>query len=707
MPHLIALSTALAATLLVAAPASVPAPSTPDAGVQQASARAADSAALRLLPVPQHVQLRAGRFPLDSTLRIAIAGHPDARLQRAIARFADRLAPRLATPIVRDTVSDTAGAAPLLLIHVVAPGERVQSVDENESYSLSVGDRRAVLHAATTVGALRGLETVFQLVSGDARGFYLPAVTIDDAPRFPWRGLLIDVSRHFEPVSEVERTLDAMAAVKLNVLHWHLSDDQGIRVESHVFPELQRRGSEGEYYTQAQIRAVVAYARDRGIRVVPEFDMPGHSLAFVAAYPWLASAPGPYRVLDRVGGYDAVLDPTRERTYRFIDRFMGEMTRLFPDPYWHIGGDEVVGRAWNQSARIAAFKQRHHLKDNAALQAYFNQRLARIVTRHHRRMIGWDEVLHPDLPRGTVVQSWRGTKYLGQATAMGFQGILSAPYYLDAMKPADVTYLADPLPTNVGLTPAQAALVLGGEACMWAELVSPATIDSRLWPRLAAVAERFWSPASVRDVPDMYRRLDFVETELEQLGIDEGMPHARRFARRMTGRMENPALDTLLRYTEPVNLHARIHRGLIMRNMPLTHVPDAAVPDPPGRQAFAALVARYLADSTRAAAAPALAATFLSWQRLPGELAAVAATAPTVREALPAAAALARVAAIGVQATRGMPDGDPLPPGWRASALAALDAADRPQGLLHLTVVPALRLLVQGGAPATATAPSR
>jgi hypothetical protein len=209
--------------------------------------------------------------------------------------------------------------------------------------------------AATVAGALHGLETFAQLVGPGAEGFRVPAIHIEDRPRFPWRGLMLDVSRHWMPVEVVERNLDAMAAVKLNVFHWHLSDDQGFRVESRRFPRLQQLGSDGDFYTQAEIRHVVAYARDRGIRVVPEFDMPGHTNSWLVGYPELASAPGPYSIGRTWGVYDGAMDPTREETYEFLDAFLGEMTQLFPDPYFHIGGDEVNGRQWSQSSSIQAF----------------------------------------------------------------------------------------------------------------------------------------------------------------------------------------------------------------------------------------------------------------------------------------------------------------------------------------------------------------
>ncbi len=206
------------------------------------------------------------------------------------------------------------------------------------------------MSAPNPLGVLRGLETFRQLVVSTPQGPELPVVDIEDHPRFPWRGLHLDVSRHWMPIEVVKRNLDGMAAVKLNVFHWHLSDDQGFRVESKRFPKLQQLGSDGLFYTQEQVREVIAYAQDRGIRVVPEFDMPGHTTSWLVGYPQLASAPGPYQIERNWGVFDPTLDPTRESTYQFLDAFIGEMAALFPDPFFHIGGDEVTGQQWKTSA---------------------------------------------------------------------------------------------------------------------------------------------------------------------------------------------------------------------------------------------------------------------------------------------------------------------------------------------------------------------
>src|SRR6185295_16801288 len=310
----------------------------------------------------------------------------------------------------------------------------------------------AVLKAQTVVGVLRGLETFLQLLDGDRAGYFIPAVSIQDKPRFPWRGLLIDVGRHFEPLDVLKRNLDGMAAVKLNVLHWHLSEDQGFRVECKRYPRLHQMGSDGLYYTQDQVREVIAYARDRGIRVMPEFDMPGHVTSWLVGHPEFGSAPGPYQIERAAGIFRPVFDPTREELYKFLEGFFTEMAQLFPDDYMHIGGDENEGHQWTESPQIQAFMKAKEIKDNHSLQAYFNQRVSRILQKLGKKMIGWEEILHPDLPTDTVIHSWRGPKSLAEAARKGYDGILSAGFYIDLVFPTLQHFAVDPAAPDSNLS---------------------------------------------------------------------------------------------------------------------------------------------------------------------------------------------------------------------------------------------------------------
>ena len=660
----------------------------------QATARADSTLTRHLMPVPASVTFEPGRLVIDSSFTVVVRRYDNGRLQRGVQRAMLRLERQTGIdvpPVSADTSIAT------LMIDVAGPGEKVQSVDEDESYSIDVSPSRVTMQANTVVGALRGLETLLQLVESDSSGFYLPLAHIDDHPRFPWRGLLIDVSRHFEPVEEIERNIDAMSMVKLNVLHWHLSDDQGFRVESRLHPELQRLGSDGRYYTQDDIRRVVAYARDRGVRVVPEFDMPGHSTSWFVGYPQYASAPGPYTIGRRMSGYEGVFDPTRESVYRFIDSFIGEISRLFPDPYWHIGGDEVNGKQWNSNARIQRYMKRHKLADNAALQAYFNRRLSVILKKHGKRMVGWDEIMHPELPRNVVVQSWRGQKSLGDGAREGFKGILSAGYYLDAMHTAGEHYLVDPLPPGNDLDSAQAALILGGEACMWAELITTENIDSRIWPRTAAIAERLWSSDSVRDVDDMYRRLAYTSVDLESAGLRH-ISGPEVMLRRIAGRASDAELQQLLklmRLVEPLSLgrHVRVFRPLL--TFPLVRPGDIARPDPVEARELAATVDALLASSPDAAArSDDLSHQFASWADMATSLAELGKKTPLVAGADSAASILAALGAVGNEALSYLARGDAPPAAWSAAADSLLDRADTPVGLLHIAVIRPIRKLV-------------
>ncbi len=263
--------------------------------------------------------------------QVRIEGYTEPRLERAKDRFLANLTSKTGIPL---WLNDRPGE-PKFIIKTEGPSKEIQQLGEDESYHLVVSPTHVILSAPNPLGILHGLQTFLQLVDTTPRGFTVASVTIDDAPRFPWRGLMLDSGRHFMPLDVVRQTLDGMEAVKLNVFHWHLSENQGFRIESKVYPLLQEKGSDGNYYTQDQVRDIIAYARDRGIRVIPEFDMPGHATAWFVGYPDLASGKGPYLIERKWGIFDPAMDPTRESTYEFLDRFSRRddilvSRRLFP-----------------------------------------------------------------------------------------------------------------------------------------------------------------------------------------------------------------------------------------------------------------------------------------------------------------------------------------------------------------------------------------
>src|SRR5580698_423113 len=505
---------------------------------------------LNLMPMPASVQTGAGQLPITQSFAVSVRGSHDASLDGAVQRFVSQLSRQTGIPF-----RPKPGAAPTLQIHADHGRQAVQKLGEDESYELTVTDSSAKLSAPTTLGVLRGLQTFLQLVEITPAGFAVPAVTIKDSPRFPWRGLMIDSSRHFLPVDVIKRNLDGMAAVKMNVLHWHLSDDQGFRAESKVFPRLTGMGSDGLFYTQADMRDIISYAHDRGIRVEPEFDMPGHTRSWFLGHPELSSGAGPYTL--EGGGIDPIMDPTRESTYKFLEKFIAEMAKIFPDAYFHVGGDEVDGKQWDANANIQAFIKSHGMKNNQDLQAYFNQRLQKIVAKNRKIMVGWDEILHPELPKTIVIQSWRGQKSLAEAAKLGYSGLLSYGYYLDLMWPAARHYAVDPMSDAAAtLSPEEKRLILGGESCQWAEWVTPENVDSHIWPRNAVIAERLWSPQSVTDVDSMYARMNAVSLNLEFLGLTHRSARTLML-HRMAGTADISALRVLADVVEPVKDYNR------------------------------------------------------------------------------------------------------------------------------------------------------
>ena len=656
------------------------------------AAQPARAAAPPLMPLPVKVETASGRLAVDGTFSVAATGSTDPRLESALDRFAARISRQTGIPMLAARPAD-AGRATLRVECAgvrgalgARPGAEYPSLGEDESYQLDVAPDGARLKAATVAGALHGLETFAQLVVPGAEGFHVPAIHIEDRPRFPWRGLMLDVSRHWMPLEVVERNLDAMAAVKLNVFHWHLSDDQGFRAESRRFPRLQQLGSDGNFYTQADIRHVVAYARDRGIRVVPEFDMPGHTNSWLVGYPELASAPGPYSIGRTWGVYDGALDPTREETYDLLDAFLEEMTQIFPDPYFHIGGDEVNGKQWSQSSSIQAFAKEHNLEDPRDLQVYFDQRIQKLLQKYGKIMVGWDEVLHPDLPADTVVQSWRGQASLAEAASQGYRGILSAGYYLDHLSPASYHYGIDPLAdTAQKLTPEQASRILGGEACMWAEYVDAETVDSRIWPRAAAIAERLWSPKETTDVDSMYARMEAVSRVLEWTGVEHRANYGPMLDRLAAGRPAEP-LRILADACEAQGLGPRSRAMKYSSLTPLNRFVDAARPESES--------VRALEQAAGKLDIALLREQFTRWAGNDARFQPLAEDNALLGELKPLSQDLSALGLAGLRILTYLESGQPAPEDWLSAQAKDIDRMLRPRNEVVLAAVRPVKLLL-------------
>ncbi|MCF7740939.1 MAG: family 20 glycosylhydrolase, partial [Candidatus Marinimicrobia bacterium] len=606
---------------------------------------------LNLMPVPQEITQKEGKYRLDEDFTIDIKSSSSERLHKYATRVLRRLTNRTGLFIKQGFVKPEQQIQDAEMI-ITAPKEEKLQLRMNEEYTLTITEDNIILTAPTDIGAMRGLETFLQLLDSDGEGYFFPQIKIKDEPRFAWRGLLIDVSRHFEPVHVIKRNLDGMAAMKMNVLHWHLCDDQGFRVESKTYPKLHEEASGSLYYTQEQIKDIIEYARNRGIRILPEFDVPSHATSFIVAYPKLGSQPNPPEKLIRTWGIkDPSLNPAQEFTYQFLDKFFGEMAELFPDNYFHIGGDENNGVAWKSNPDIQNFMEENNISDKHALQAYFNNRVLKILTNHGKKMVGWEEILHKDMPQNIVIQAWRSKKTLEKAVKSGYQAILSRGYYIDLIKPTDKHYLNEPIENPDSLSKEEKNLILGGEATMWGEFVTEETIDSRIWPRTAAIAERFWSSADVRDLEDMYRRLEITSYRLEELGLTH-IKNYPMMLRRLTRNGDISPLRTLVDVLEPVKIYRRnsLKEGGYYQYSPYSRVVDAARPDQKVAREFNNMVDDFLDDPNYQTNYKKLKYYLKKWDQNHEKLQPVIASSPILQEINPASANLEQIAQLSCKA---------------------------------------------------------
>ncbi|WP_372793352.1 beta-N-acetylhexosaminidase [Lutibacter sp.] len=557
---------------------------------------------MNLMPWPQEVSIGSTQFKIDPNFTINVNKKSTKRIDIATTKFIQRLSGRTGV-FFENGFAFEANKTKKASLEISYQREGKLTINEDESYQLKISPEKITINATTDIGVIYAIETLLQLVDNNNTSYYFPEVIINDFPRFTWRGLMIDVARHFQPVEVIKRNLDAMTSVKMNVLHWHLTDDQGFRIESKKHPKLHQLGSDGLYYTQEQIKEVVEYASDRGIRVVPEVDVPGHATAILTAYPEIGSKDTSYSIERFSGIFHPTLDPTNEKTYEILEDLFGEMATLFPDQYFHIGGDENEGKHWDENLRIQEFKKKHNLESNHDLQTYFNIRLEEILAGFGKSVMGWEEIMTNKMPTTALIHSWKGANEgitqgssLMKAAKKGHATVLSNGYYIDLMQPASEHYLVDPLPKNNDLTTLEKTRILGGEATMWSELATPLTIDSRIWPRTAAIAERFWSSEEIVDISNMYKRLETISFRLEELGIT----HIRNrdvILRNITSNQNIEALVKLTKVYEPLKIYTRNKGGVEYKTYsPFTLFADACTADASEAIVFNNLVNKYLSE---------------------------------------------------------------------------------------------------------------
>ncbi len=503
-----------------------------------------------ILPQPANLALLEGVFLL--TFQTVILTNDQTQ---AIGRLlAETLAPALgfSLPVLAQAPSDQ----PAIILRL----DKTLNHLGNEGYTLQATPQQITILGAAPAGVFYGTQTLRQLLPSDifsptpvSRSWPVPAVQIEDTPRFPWRGLMLDTARHFTPRQDILKLLDLLALHKLNVLHLHLTDDQGWRIEIKQYPKLTEVGAyrketvigharhpqgydatpHGGYYTQDDLREIVAYAAARFITVVPEIEMPGHAQAAIAAYPELGVTGVPVEVATTWGIHPYLFNPT-DATLRFLKDVLTETLAIFPSPTIHIGGDEAIKYQWKASAQVQRRIQELGLPDEEALQGWFLEQIGAFLDAQGRRLVGWDEILDGGLPPGAIVMSWRGVEGGIRATQAGHHVVMmpSSAVYFDAYQsndpqeplaiggylPLERVYAFDPVPDS--LTPEQVMQVLGAQGALWREYIRTTEhLEYMAFPRTIALAEVLWTPRPRRDFADFRRRLARHEARLIQLNV--------------------------------------------------------------------------------------------------------------------------------------------------------------------------------------------
>jgi hexosaminidase len=504
---------------------------------------------VQIIPLPAHITAGSTAHAFRDAPVIVAAASTDTELT-TIAAFA---ATAVGEVLGRPALIGTAATRDRGMIRLeIDPAFRDSS---RESYRLVADERGVHVTARSHAGLFYGIQTLRQLMQPhDSDGWAVPAVEIVDTPRFPYRGMHLDVARHFSSVDFVKRYIDLMSRYKLNTFHWHLTEDQGWRIEIKRYPRLTEIGAyrketmvarnfnpyvgdgipHGGYYTQDEIREVVAYAAARYITVIPEIEMPGHAMAALAAYPELACTPGPFEVATRWGVFNDVFCPS-EQTFEFLEGVLTEVMALFPSRYIHIGGDEVPKVRWRESALAQEVMRREGLANEEELQSWFIRRIEKFLAQHGRRLIGWDEILEGGLAPDATVMSWRGMSGGIAAARQGHDVIMTPnshlyfdhyqgdrarePLAIGGNSPLPRVYSFEPVPDS--LSASEARHILGAQANVWTEYMKTEShVEYMVFPRMLALAEVVWSPRELRDWEGFQRRLPAQLEVLGRLGVN-------------------------------------------------------------------------------------------------------------------------------------------------------------------------------------------
>ena len=563
---------------------------------------------LNLMPWPQSISITNGSFSLDKNFKVNITGNPNPRIFARTSQFLGRLDGRTGLFFNQGFVTKI-NEFPSAQLQINCTQSGKIGINEDESYQLEIKSDKIIINATSDLGAMHALETLLQLLQNNSNSYYFPTVSISDFPRFTWRGLMIDAARHFQPIDVIKRNLDAMAAMKMNVFHWHLTDDQGWRIELKNHPKLTQLSSDGNYYTQEEIKNIVKYADERGIMVVPEIDVPGHGTAILTAYPEVGSKlnfdKNTYAIERNSGIFTPTLDPSNPKTYQLLSEIVDEVCPLFSGNYFHIGGDENEGKDWDSNRKIQEFKKKNNFANNHELQTYFTIQLIPMLKKHNKTLMGWEEIMTKNLPKDAIIHSWRGSnegiaagQSLVNAVKNGYKTVLSNGYYIDLMLGVENHYLNDPMPKNITLTAEEKARILGGEAPIWSELVTPTTIDSRIWPRTTAIAERLWSNENITDMASLRKRMNVISLQLEELGITH-IRNKEVLLRNISNNQTNTALEDFSNICEPLKVYSRNNEGTEYKTYsPFTLFADACTADAKDALGFDAAVTNYLKNKS-------------------------------------------------------------------------------------------------------------